>query len=154
MDNINRIPRHLENKIKTASAASLLIEDKMVVGTSGFTKGGDSKVILKEFAKRASEEHIKITLISGASLGHKTDGTLAEADVLEKRLPFQADSAMRNAINSGKVLFIDQHLGETSEQLLNGSLKKVDIAVIEVTAITEENELMIWGIVVYSIKAH
>lgn len=142
MNNINRIPRHLENKIKSAAAASLLIEDKMVVGTSGFTKGGDSKVILKEFAKRASEEHIKITLISGASLGHKTDGTLAEADVLEKRLPFQADSAMRNAINSGKVLFIDQHLGETSEQLISGSLKKVDIAVIEVTAITEENELI------------
>lgn len=142
MDNNNRIPSHLRNKIVTAKEASKLLQNNMVVGTSGFTKGGDSKAILKEFAERANKEDLKITLISGASLGHNTDKVLTENEALHKRLPFQADSTLRKAINKGDVLFIDQHLSETSEQLLNGSLEKVDVAIIEVTAITDENELI------------
>lgn len=55
--------------------------------------------------------------MTGASLGHGTDGKLAEANVLKKRMPFQVDPTLRNKINTGEILFIDQHLSESAELL-------------------------------------
>lgn len=141
MSSYIRIPETLKNKVKTAKEAASLFKNNMVVGTSGFTKGGDSKVVLKELAKRASKEELKVTLISGASLGHQTDGDLVPA--LKKRLPFQADPVLRTAINKGEVLFVDQHLSKTSESITNKTFNQIDIAVIEVAEITEKGELVL-----------
>lgn len=78
----------LHQKITTAEDAVNIIKDGMVVGSSGFTKAGDSKAVLAALAKRGKTEDLKITLMTGASLGHGTDGKLAEANVLQKRMPF------------------------------------------------------------------
>jgi acetyl-CoA hydrolase/succinyl-CoA:acetate CoA-transferase len=56
----------------------------MTIGSSGFTKAGDSKAILPALAERGKTEDLKVTLMTGASLGHGTDGKLAEANVLKK----------------------------------------------------------------------
>lgn len=122
-------------KIITADKASLLLKDKMIVGTSGFTKAGDSKAVLPAFAKRASFEDIGITLITGASLGYTTDADLAINNALYKRMPFQADPQLRKKINEGEVYFIDQHLSETAELLENNHLPQLDLAIIEATSI-------------------
>ncbi|MGO1520603.1 MAG: succinate CoA transferase [Sphingobacterium sp.] len=132
----------LRSKITTAEEAAKLIENGMVVGSSGFTKAGDSKVVLPALAKRAKKENIKITLMTGASLGHGTDGLLAEAGALKKRMPFQVDRILRNKINSGEVLFIDQHLSESAELLHNKNLPDVDIAVIEVAYIDRDGSIV------------
>ena len=108
--------------IISAQEAASFLKDKMVVGTSGFTKAGDSKAVLPAFAKKAEFENVAITLITGASLGHNTDADLAKNNALYKRMPFQADSSLRNKINEGEVLFIDQHLSETAELLENKHL--------------------------------
>ena len=79
----------LLDKVMTAAEAAKLFENGMVVGSSGFTKAGDSKEVLPAFAERAAGEDIKITLMTGASLGHGTDGKLAVAGALTKRMPFQ-----------------------------------------------------------------
>src|SRR5690606_29338685 len=100
----------LKDKIMTAQQAALLFSNGMVVGSSGFTKAGDSKAVLPALAERAKGEELKITLITGASLGHDTDARLTEAGALYKRMPFQVDRVLRNAINRGEVLFLDQHL--------------------------------------------
>ncbi len=52
------------------------------------------------------------------------------------------DSTLRKAINAGEVMFIDQHLSETVEQLRNQQLKLPDIAVIEAVAITEQGHIV------------
>lgn len=57
-------------------------------------------------------------------------------------MPFQVDSTLRKAINAGEVMFIDQHLSETVEQLRNHQLKLPDIAVIEAAAITEQGHIV------------
>src|SRR3546814_17036 len=57
-------------------------------------------------------------------------------------MPFQVDSTLRKAINAGEVMFIDQHLSETVEQLRNAQLKLPDIAVIEAVAITEQGHIV------------
>lgn len=81
--------KSLHDKVITAEQAALLIKNGMIVGSSGFTKAGDSKVVLPALADRAKTDPLKITLITGASLGHGTDGKLAEAGVLAKRMPFK-----------------------------------------------------------------
>lgn len=132
----------LRDKIKSAEEAALLFKDKMVVGTSGFTKAGDSKVVLPALAERAHKEELKITLISGASLGHDTDAKLTEAKVLYKRMPFQVDKVLRTAINNGEVLFIDQHLSETAELIHGGCIGDIDIAIMEVATIEEDGSIV------------
>ncbi|TJZ51533.1 succinate CoA transferase [Sphingobacterium olei] len=132
----------LKDKVMTAEQAALLINNGMVVGSSGFTKAGDSKAVLPAFASRAKSENIKITLMTGASLGHDTDGKLAEAGALSKRMPFQVDRTLRNKINAGEVLFIDQHLSESAELLHNKNLPPVDIAVIEVAYIDRDGSIV------------
>jgi acetyl-CoA hydrolase/succinyl-CoA:acetate CoA-transferase len=120
---LNRIRlESLRDKVITAEDAALLFEDGMVVGSSGFTKAGDSKAVLPALAERAKRDPLKITLMTGASLGHGTDGKLAEAGALSKRMPFQVDRTLRNKINEGEVLFIDQHLSESAELLHNKNL--------------------------------
>jgi len=127
----------LRQKIVSAAAAAQLVQDGMIVGMSGFTRAGDAKAVPLAMAERAKGDPFKITLITGASLGHDIDGTLSAAGVLARRLPFQVDNVLRRAINRGEVLFIDQHLSHTVEQLRARQLPKVDIAIIEATAITE-----------------
>ena len=46
-------------------------------------------------------------------------------------MPFQVDSTLRKAINDGEVMFIDQHLSDTVEQLRNRQIKAVGLAIIE-----------------------
>jgi succinyl-CoA:acetate CoA-transferase len=126
----------------SAADAALLIEDGMTVGMSGFTRAGEAKAVPQALAERARISPLKISLMTGASLGNDLDKQLTEAGVLARRMPFQVDSTLRKAINAGEVMFIDQHLSETVEQLRNHQLKLPDIAVIEAVAITEQGHIV------------
>ena len=57
-------------------------------------------------------------------------------------MPFQVDATLRGKINGGDVYFIDQHLSETSELLVNGHLSKLDLAVIEATYVDENGNII------------
>lgn len=118
-------------KIYSPEEAAKFIKNNSIVGVSGFTKAGDSKSVLPAFAKRAETEDIQITLLSGASLGYDTDADLAKNNAIYKRMPFQADPTLRKSINTGNVLYVDQHLSETAEMMHNEHLPKVDLAIIE-----------------------
>lgn len=137
-----RLPSLL-NKIMSAADAAALIKDGMTVGMSGFTRSGDAKAVPHALAERAKVTPLKISLMTGASLGNDLDKQLTEAGVLSRRMPFQVDSTLRKAINDGSVMFIDQHLSDTVEQLRNRQIKAVDLAVIECVAITEEGHLVL-----------
>ena len=109
----------LRGKITSAAEAALLIQDGMRVGASGFTRAGDAKAVPVALAERVRQEGkpLQITLMTGASLGHDVDRMLTEAHVLARRLPFQVDKTLRDAINRGEVMFVDQHLSELGRQL-------------------------------------
>ena len=132
----------LHDKVISAEEASAFIEDGMTVGMSGFTRAGEAKAVPLALVKRAHTNPLKITLITGASLGNDLDKQLTEAGVLARRLPFQVDNTLRKAINNGEVMFIDQHLSETVEQMRNLQLKKPDVAIIEAVAITEDGGII------------
>ncbi len=132
----------LRDRIVSADEAALLIRDGMTVGMSGFTRAGEAKAVPLALAERAKREPMKITLMTGASLGNDLDKTLAEAHVLARRIPFQSDPALRKAINAGEVMFVDQHLSETVELLRTHQIPDVDIAIVEAVAITESGGIV------------
>lgn len=132
----------LHDKVMSAAEAALLIENGMTVGMSGFTRAGEAKAVPLALVERAKQTPLKISLLTGASLGNDLDKQMTEAGVLARRMPFQVDATLRNAINQGEVMFIDQHLSDTVEQMRNHQLKMPDIAVIEAVAITEEGHIV------------
>ncbi len=132
----------LRDRIMSAREAAAMIQDGMVVGMSGFTRAGEAMAVPLALAERAKTDPLKITLMTGASLGHDLDKILAEAHVTARRIPFQSDPGLRRAINAGEVMFIDQHLSETVEQLRRGQLPPVDVAVIEAASITADGGII------------
>lgn len=132
----------LRERITTAAEAASFIRDGMTVGMSGFTRAGDVKLVPAALAERARREPLRITLLTGASLGNDTDKLLTEAHALARRAPFQVDPVLRAAINRGEVMYIDQHLSETVEVLRSGHLGPVDVAVIEAVRITESGGIV------------
>jgi succinyl-CoA:acetate CoA-transferase len=132
----------LRDRVMSAADAANWIKDGMTVGMSGFTRAGDVKLVPSALAERARREPLKITLLTGASLGNDTDKLLTEAGALARRMPFQVDPVLRAAINRGEVMYIDQHLSETVEQLRSRHIKPVDVAVVEAVAITETGAIV------------
>ncbi|MGV7210020.1 acetyl-CoA hydrolase/transferase family protein [Oxalobacteraceae bacterium A2-2] len=132
----------LMDKVMSARQAAAMFEDGMTVGMSGFTRAGDAKALPLALAERARQAPLHLTLLTGASLGNDSDGLMAASGVVARRLPFQSDATLRRKINAGEVMFIDQHLSETAEQLRSGDLKAVDIAVIEAVAIRADGSIV------------
>ncbi|MCY6960708.1 acetyl-CoA hydrolase/transferase family protein [Clostridium brassicae] len=134
----------LLEKVMTAEEAINFIQDGMVIGTSGFTPSGYPKVVPLTLADKVKKtgEKMRLTLYSGASLGPEVDGAWAEAGIIAKRLPYQTNASLRNEINAGNVEYIDMHLSHSTQYLNYGVLPKVDVAIVEALAITEEGHII------------
>ncbi|WP_046175993.1 acetyl-CoA hydrolase/transferase family protein [Domibacillus indicus] len=132
----------LKSRIVTADEAASWIKDGMTLGLSGFTRAGDAKAVPMSLVERAKTESFKVNIFTGASLGFDLDKMMAEAGIIHKRLPFQADPVMRKEINSGHLLFVDQHLSHTAEAVRSGVLGPVDYAVVEAVAVTEDGMII------------
>src|SRR5471030_1833211 len=70
-----RLPSLLD-KVMSAADAAALIQDGMTVGMSGFTRAGEAKAVPHALAERAKTTPLKITLMTGASLGNDLDKQL------------------------------------------------------------------------------
>ncbi len=133
----------LKNKIMSADEAAQLINNNSFIGMSGFTPAGYPKAVPLALAKRAEQgEKIKIDIMTGASVGPEIDGILAEKGVIKRRYPYQTNSSIRNAINKGEVEYDDIHLSHSTQYLKYGFLGKMDLAIIEAVAITENGGIV------------
>ncbi|MGD8192144.1 acetyl-CoA hydrolase/transferase family protein [Brevibacillus ginsengisoli] len=132
----------LLDRIVTAEEAASWIEDNMTLGLSGFTRAGDAKAVPLALVARAKENPLKVNVYTGASLGSDIDKVMAEAGIINKRLPFQADSTMRKKINQGEMLFVDQHLSHTAEWIRADVLTPIDYAIVEAVSITEDGMII------------
>jgi succinyl-CoA:acetate CoA-transferase len=142
----NRIARirneRLRERVVTPEEAASWIEDGMTLGLSGFTRAGDVKAVPFALVDRAKNESFKVNVYTGASLGSDVDKLFAEAGILGKRLPFQADPTMRRGINNGDFLFVDQHLSHTAELVRANVIDPVDFAILEAVSITEDGMII------------
>lgn len=134
-------------KFITAEEAASYVNNDDNVGFSGFTPAGCPKVIPEAIAKRAEEEHKKgnpfrIGMFTGASTGDHLDGSLARANAVKFRTPYQSNKDMRTLLNTGGTHYFDMHLSELAQSLRYGFLGKVDVAVVEAADVTADGEII------------
>src|SRR5699024_2813659 len=134
-----------ESKVVSAEEAASWIEDGMNLGMSGFTLFGEPKEFPLALSERGKKEKFKVNLYTGASLGPTADQSMAEAEIIELRVPYQGNPVMRGKINNGEMYYIDQHLSHTGEEVRKGSLGDIDYAIIEAAAITEDGLIIPTG---------
>ncbi len=135
--------KELEKKVMSANEAAEFFKDGMVVGASGFTPAGYPKAVPLAIAERAEKgDKIGLTLITGASVGEELDGALAKSGVMKRRYPYQTNTECRNGINNGAVKYADMHLSHTPQWVKYGFFGKMDIALVEAVAITEEGNII------------
>ncbi|WKA54372.1 acetyl-CoA hydrolase/transferase family protein [Planococcus shixiaomingii] len=140
---LNRIKAlKLQERIVSPEEAASWIQDGMTLGLSGFTRAGDVKAVPFALVERAETEKFKVNVFTGASLGSGIDKLFAEAGIVNKRLPFQADPAMRKKINEGDMLFVDHHLSHTAEWIRTGVVGPIDFAIVEALSITEDGMII------------
>ncbi|WP_238385370.1 acetyl-CoA hydrolase/transferase family protein [Nesterenkonia muleiensis] len=139
----------LSSRIVSAQEAAAHIRHGDRAGMSGFTGAGYPKEVPGALAARAQEAHgrgeeFSIELWTGASTAPELDGVLAGASAVHKRLPFQSDPTMRDAINAGRVEYVDAHLSHAAQQAWFGFYGKLDVAVVEVAEVLP-NGLLVPG---------
>ncbi|MCC8194639.1 MAG: succinate CoA transferase [Deltaproteobacteria bacterium] len=133
----------LQSKVCSADEAAMLIKDGMSVGISGFTKFGDARAVPRALVRRANNgEKFHITLMTGASLGSDIDEDLGDAGITVRRLPYQGSARLRTHINSGRVMYTDQHLSQTGEYIRSGHIPRPDVAIIDATFIDENGGIV------------
>ena len=134
--------KDLQAKIVTAEEVAAYIKPGMSIGMSGFTASAYPKAIPLALAERMKKEPFKIDLWTGASTGPELDDTLAAVHGIKKRLPYQTDAILRGEINNGSVDYLDLHLSESAQLARVGYLGKLDVAIVEAVAITEEGNII------------
>lgn len=132
----------LHDKIVTAEEAALWIQPGDHVAVSGFSPAGYPKAVPLALAKRMEKNPFKVDIWAGASVGDELDGALTRAKGIGRRMPYQTNKDLRQALNSGDVHYADIHLSHMAEQIRGGFYGSCDIAIIEAVAITEEGNIV------------
>ncbi len=132
-------------RLQPAEAAEL-IQNGQTVAFSGFTPAGAAKEVPKALAARAAALKLRgnpfrIGVVTGASTGKSLDGSLAHADAILFRTPYQNDPELRKSINEGRTSFFDMHLSALPQNLRYGFLGPVHWAVVEACDVTASGEL-------------
>lgn len=137
----------LAAKVMTAAGAAELIDHGMTIGMSGFTGAGYPKAVPQALANRMMATHergepFRVRVLTGASTAPELDGALARADGIDLRLPYQSDPELRARINRGEMDYLDIHLSHVAQYAWFGFFGKIDLAVVEATAIMPDGSLM------------
>src|SRR6516162_9935594 len=137
----------LASRIMSAEEAAALIHSGDQIGMSGFTGSGYPKAVPLALARRISDANLRgqkfqVSIFTGASTGPELDGALAMAGGIHLRLPYQSDPETRKRINAGEMDYMDIHLSHVAQFVEYGFLGKLDVALIEVTAILEDGRVI------------
>ena len=138
----------LASRVTSPEAAAAMIPAGANVGMSGFTGAGYPKAVPAALAERIAKlnagggEPFKVNVWTGASTAPELDGALAAADGIDLRLPYQSDPVTREKINSGQMQYTDVHLSHVAQMAWEGFFGDLDVAVVEVSGITEDGKLI------------
>jgi succinyl-CoA:acetate CoA-transferase len=137
----------LAQRIMSADEAAALITSGDQVGMSGFTGSGYPKAVPIELARHIADANFRgqkfqVSVFTGASTGPELDGALAMAGGIHLRLPYQSDPETRKRINAGEMDYMDIHLSHVAQFVEYGFLGKLNVALIEVTAVLEDGRLI------------
>ncbi len=135
------------NKVTSAQEAVEFIHPHDTVAISGFASAGTPKEVIPALAERIRQvrgegANFTVDLLTGASVSASTERMLAEVDGISLRMPYQSEPTARGNINSGRMDYVDIHLSHVAQQVWEGYYGNVDVAVVEISGITETGELI------------
>lgn len=138
---------HFQGLVTDAATAVSGIEDGDTVAISGFASAGTPKTFAPALAKRirgvrAGGGQLRVNLLTGASVANEAEALLAEVDGVDLRMPYQSEPTARRKINDGRMDYVDIHLSHVAQQVWEGYYGDVDVAVVEVAAITDDGKLV------------
>ncbi len=137
--------KSLLSKVMKAEDTIKFFKPGMNLGWSGFTPAGYPKevpIALADYVEQNSlQGKWKFNLFIGASVGVETEDRWATLDMIDRRWPYQTGKNIQKGINSGKIRMGDKHLGHFAQDVGYGFYTengRMDVAIIEVSAITED----------------
>ncbi|KAK2732402.1 acetyl-CoA hydrolase [Onygenales sp. PD_40] len=140
------------NKLAKAEDLIDLFPHGSYIGWSGFTGVGYPKMVPTALADHVEKNNLqgklKYTLFVGASSGAETENRWARLNMIERRSPHQVGKEISKGINNGNIKFFDKHLSMFPADLVYGFYtknkpnNKLDVVVIEASAITEEGGII------------
>ncbi|MDY6985306.1 MAG: acetyl-CoA hydrolase/transferase C-terminal domain-containing protein [Candidatus Thermoplasmatota archaeon] len=122
----------MEYKRISGEGACRIVKNGNTIGFSGFTPVGYPKVVPLKLAER---KDLRVNVYTGASVGEEIDTALV--DMMDLRMPYMTNKVLREAINDGRVRFIDTRIGKFTEELQSGFYPKVDVAIVEACALKD-----------------
>ena len=144
--------KSLLSKVMTAEETIQFFKPGMNLGWSGFTPAGYPKAVPIAVADYVEKNNLqgkwKFNLFIGASVGAETEDRWASLDMIDRRWPYQTGKNIAAGINEGRIRMGDKHLSLFAQDLGYGfytkdsETGKLDLAIIEVSAITEDGSLV------------
>jgi len=144
--------KSLLSKVMTPEQTVQFFKPGMNLGWSGFTPAGYPKVVPIALAEHVEKNNLqgkwKFNLFIGASVGAETENRWAQNDMIDRRWPYQTGKDIAAGINEGRIRMGDKHLSLFAQDLGYGFYTKdsptgkLDIGIIEVSAITEDGGLV------------
>lgn len=139
----------LLKKVMKADETLQFFRGGQYLGWSGFTGVGYPKMVPLALADHVEKNNLqgkmKFNLFVGASSGAECEDKWAQLDMIDRRYPHQVGKNIKKGINEGRIRFADKHLSMFPQDLVYGYYtkdkpdhKKLDIVVVEATAITED----------------
>ncbi|KAI8081738.1 acetyl-CoA hydrolase [Halteromyces radiatus] len=139
----------LLNKVMKAEDTVPFFKDGQYLGWSGFTGVGYPKMIPIALADHVEKNNLqgkmRFNLFVGASSGAETEDRWAALNMIDRRYPHQVGKNIKKGINEGRIRFADKHLSMFPQDLVYGYYtkdkpdnNKLDVVIVEATAITED----------------
>lgn len=122
--------------VASAETAATAIPADATVAVSGFGSVGYPKAVPRALA--ADDRDLRLTVISGGSVGEEIDTELARSGAIARRYPFSTRSATRERVNDGRIAFHDLHVSQLADAVRFGNLPSPDVAVVEAVAVGED----------------
>ncbi|MFC7157068.1 acetyl-CoA hydrolase/transferase C-terminal domain-containing protein [Halomarina halobia] len=123
--------------VEDAPSAAARVPDDGRLAVSGFGSVGYPKAVPLALAESTGRT-LSLTVVSGGSVGDEIDTALVEAGAIERRFPYQARPAAREAVNARRIAFQDRHIAGLGDEVVSGGLVAPDVAVVEALAVGED----------------
>ncbi|HPX60964.1 MAG TPA: acetyl-CoA hydrolase/transferase C-terminal domain-containing protein [Deltaproteobacteria bacterium] len=145
--------KSLLSKVVPIEQTIELFKDGMHVGFSGFTPAGCPKAVPTALADHVEKNNLqgklRFSLFVGASSTASIENRWAQNNMIDRRWPYQTGKDIAKGINTGSIRMGDKHLSLFAQDMAYGFYTKdtptgkLDIAIIEVSAITEDGGLVL-----------
>jgi len=133
--------KRLLTRVTSPQEAARLVEDGMAVGIGTGISSACPKTFFTALANEFKGKG-KIKLFTGGPVPDEVDGLLVEADIVERRFGQFKNPLLLKAANDRSIPVVEERTGILPHQVRDGRFGKIDIAVIQATAITEQGHII------------